>query len=316
MCSSFPNSCDQYVLKSLYNSPPSVRNLRLRQFTPALLTLQLLVSLTGSPVEGADKIQIWLNPQSIYRPESGGNYLITGLKLLERDDADRAAAQFQHCKDPSLVSSPVLVRMASAYLDAGIYDRSIECADIIIKRDKKLSSVNDLVTAYTTKAHTLISLNKRTEAATCLVQACHVKVDNPNAPFHEASEELLKLGKAAEALKLSDEGLKAVPELPFSYLSRALVLNSLKRYPEALETLNKCLAVCATAKKRYGPDCHIGFIPKVYQERAICYDKLGQPARAEADRKYVRSENNAWEDSFFADHSEIVPKAAKPKTSK
>jgi len=268
------------------------------------------------PVAAAEKIQIWLNPQFMYRPESGGKYVITGLKLLERDDVDRAAVQFQHCKDSSLVSSPVLARMSSAFLDAGMYDRSIECADTIIKRDPKLSSTNDLVTAYTTKAHALITSNKHAEAAACLVQACHVKADNPGAPWHEASEELLKLGKSSEALKLSDEGLKAVPELPFAYLSRALVLNSMKRHKEALDTLNKCLAVCAIAKKKYGPDCYIGFIPKVYQERAICYDKLGQKALAEADRKYVRSENSAWDDSFFADRTDKDPKITKSTTAR
>lgn len=288
----------------------------MRHFTSAFMATSLLVACNGTPAAAADKIQIWLNPQSIYRPESGGKYVITGLKLLERDDVDRAAAQFQHCKNPSLISSPVLARMTSAYLDAGMYDRSMECADVIIKRDPKMSSVNDLVTAYTTKAHTLITMNKHAEAAACLVKACHVKLDNPGAPWHEASEELLKLGKAQEALKLSDEGVKAVPDLPFAYLSRALVLNSMKRYQEALDTLNKCLAVCAVAKKKYGPDCYIGFIPKVYQERAICYEKLGQAARAEADRKYVRSENSAWDDSFFADRVENESKATKAKAAR
>lgn len=50
---------------------------------------------------------------------------------------------------------------------------------------------------------------KHTEAATCLAKAFHRKSGNPSAPFHQASEELLKLGKAAVALKLSAEGSKA-----------------------------------------------------------------------------------------------------------
>jgi len=290
--------------------------LRLRHLTIAILTLPLLIALSGRSAAAADKVPIWLDPRSMYLPESGGKHLITGLSILDRDDPDRAAAQFQHCKNFSLVSSPVLCRMSTAFLDAEMYDRSIECADIIIKRGKKLSSTDEIVRAYTAKAHDLIVLKKRAEAAACLVQACHVEEGYKGAPYNEASEELLKLGKTAEALKIADEGIKTVPELPFAYLARALALNSTKRHQEALDTLTKCLVMCDLAKKKYGPDCYIGFVPKVYQERAICYEKLGQPARAEADRKYVRSENNAWDDTFFAERNEKDPKAAKAKTSK
>lgn len=106
-----------------------------------------------------------------------------------------------------------------------------------------------------------------------------MRVDKRPAPYVMKAECLVPLKRYQKLLTTANDGLKLYPAHGELYYFQAVAYSNLKRYPEALKSMNTCLKLPAKRSKH-----------RYYKLRAEIHAAMGHKELAAADDKYATSD--------------------------
>jgi tetratricopeptide (TPR) repeat protein len=104
-------------------------------------------------------------------------------------------------------------------------------------------------------------------------------------------EALAIVARAPAAIEIGSDGMLQ--------LTKARCLEKLNRYEEAVSVLSKLIAEGKSKKVSYRADFVNAGLSRAFDERAKCYDKLGDKAKASADRQAQEQWSKGVENDLF-----------------
>ncbi|MBK9204332.1 MAG: tetratricopeptide repeat protein [Candidatus Obscuribacter sp.] len=216
--------------------------------------------------------------------------------LSQEQRYDEAVAIFDQIK--TLEQAPVLVvlKAAKAYSDDQRFDKSIKlCSAVIAKWPA--------VEAYKIRAGSYSALDRLSEAADDYVKLAQLKKSSAKTYYVYAGNLLVKAGRSKEALALMDKAALARggERDAAMLLVRANCYKNMGQWQKAIDVLT---AVEKSVNVDRGPSHKNkdGYYRSVcLKERALCYEKLGKHALAQADLKALNDSSRAIEDELIGD---------------
>jgi tetratricopeptide (TPR) repeat protein len=201
--------------------------------------------------------------------------------LAAGEKYEEAVSEFAKVKNIDSGSTYCLYLAARTYLEVGNYARSIELANLGLKRGKHSDFFEILAKCY--------SATKRyDEAARNFEQVAIRDPHRAHDKYVLAANVMLRANKPQQALYYAEKAPLGIPGEAdcTTRLTRGLCLEKLNRWADAITELSKAMAVCNESE---ASDKNVELanlcLCHCLQERIICYEKLGQKANAAADRK-------------------------------
>lgn len=208
--------------------------------------------------------------------------ILEAATLACNQDFERAVVAFDKTKGLAQANDQILIMAAQSYGNLVQYPKAIEYATLAIQKSHDRD-------AYKLRAGCYMAQNRFIDAAHDY-QAM-AAADPPAADSHiaKAAKAFLDAHKPQEALDMIDKylaGNGAKNGISIT-ICRTLCLEQLHRPKEALVDISR-------AVDRVNKDPKIGVFERcsymctILQERARCYDQLGQTGKAMADRERVK----------------------------
>lgn len=216
--------------------------------------------------------------------------------LAQEQRYDEAVAIFDQIK--TLEQAPVLVvlKAAKAYSDNQRFDKSIKLCSAVISKWP-------VVDAYKIRAGSYSALDRLSEAADDYVKLAQLKKFSAKTYYVYAGNLLVKAGRSKEALALMDKAAVARggERDAAMLLVRANCYKNMGQWQKAIDALT---TVEKSVNVDRGPSHKNkdGYYRSVcLKERALCYEKLGKHALAQADLKALNDSSRAIEDELIGD---------------
>jgi tetratricopeptide (TPR) repeat protein len=208
--------------------------------------------------------------------------LLEAATLACNQDFERAAVAFDKTKGLAQANDQILIMAAQSYGNMVQYPKAIECATHAIQKSHDRD-------AYKLRAGCYMAQNRFVEAARDYQAMAEIDPPAADSYIAKAAKALLDAHKPQEALNMIDKYLtgKGSKNGISITICRTLCLEQLHRPKEALADISR-------AVDRVNKDPKIGVFERcsymctILQERAKCYDQLGQTGKAMADRERVK----------------------------
>ncbi len=184
---------------------------------------------------------------------------------------------FEQIKSLQQAPKQVLLMAVTTYAEDQQYKKAIGIANIILAKE------NDLK-AYELRAGCFASSGKLVEASRDYEKCANLEASSSWRFLTKAAMMLNKTQKSEQGLALLDRAIKTPggKASPNVYLAQADCYMTLNHWQEAVVSLTEAVKL----SKNYHENAKKGgnyLLPICYKERAICYQKLGNKALAQAD---------------------------------
>jgi tetratricopeptide (TPR) repeat protein len=244
----------------------------------------------GIPANMVDGFLIYKNPSKArailaQTPRHPGDddvrQIFLASCLAAGEKYEEAASEYAKVKNIESGSTYCIYLAARTYLEVGNYARSIELANLGLKRGKHGDFFEILAKCYS-------ATGRYDEAARNFEQVAIKDPHRAHDKYVLAANVMLRANKPQDALNYAEKAPLGVPGEAdcTTRLTRALCLKKLNRWADAITELTKAIAIC---KKTQANEKNVELanlcLCHCLQERIICYEKLGQKANAAADRK-------------------------------
>jgi len=180
---------------------------------------------------------------------------------------------------------------AIAYLETGNNARALEIANRLIKR-------GDDTGAYEIRARIFASQKHYAEAASDYEQAAIHDARRAHDFYVLAANIMLRANRPSDALTYANKAPLGRPGESDcnTLLTKASCLKKLNRFSEAVAALTQAIEVCQKAEAA-NKDMQLSTVCLCHalQERILCYEKLGQTAKAAADRQTAAKVSHEFE---------------------
>jgi len=206
---------------------------------------------------------------------------------------EEAGVEFDKCTDLSDVSVEGHLQVAETYLFIEQFAQAIKILDDSIKRKPCYDSVE-------LRARCYLAQNMTAPALRDFIAAAKMRENKSRSLLARAGEILRREHKPKEALeimKAGDNTKEHATDAAF-YMAKAVCYEDLGQWDNAVESCTRAINV----SKQRGPHTFQAsqmILSRAVSERAKCYDHLGKPALAKADREFYRKFCNGIEDDML-----------------
>jgi tetratricopeptide (TPR) repeat protein len=180
---------------------------------------------------------------------------------------------------------------AIAYMETGDCARALPIANRLIQR-------GDDTGAYDIRARIFASQKRYAEAASDYEQAAMHDTRRANDFYVLAANTMLRANRPSDALTYVNKAPLGRPGEGDcnTFLTKASCLRKLNRLSEAVTALTQAIEVCRKAQAA-NKDMQLSTVCLCHalQERILCYEKLGQTAKAAADRQTAAKVSHEFE---------------------
>ncbi len=190
---------------------------------------------------------------------------------------EEAAEDFDRCSDFKDASPKHLYAVGFVYSRVDEYQKAIKFFTLVLKKLPDSES-------YFCRGDCYASLKMYDQAISDYLLAAKLSPSRRGQYLGSAAFVLRSQRKYPEAIANFTEAIKNSPIafLPSNLRARALCYQDLNRWSEAVRDYSETIKILQTVYK--GEKKSI-FLSESYFQRAKCYDKLGKPALAAADRR-------------------------------
>jgi len=208
--------------------------------------------------------------------------ILEAATLAANQDYERAVVIFDQTRGLPQAPSQIQILAAKSYGNLIQYPKAIAYATMAIKQAHEPDAYRLRAGCYMAQNH-FVAAASDYEAMAALEPGA--------APSHiaKAAKALVDANKAQEGLNLIDKYMASKGSRSAVMLGtcRALCLERLGRNQEAAEVISRELDN-VNKKKDLGVFERCSYLTSILEERAKCYDKLGQKSKAAADREQVK----------------------------
>jgi tetratricopeptide (TPR) repeat protein len=198
------------------------------------------------------------------------------LALEQRDE--QCMTLLGTVKSLDLAGPYALSRFTRVYMRTENIAKAIQMANLEIKRNYP--------GGYEHRAACYSVEHLHKEAANDYIRAAELLPDRANGFYSKAAGAMLQAQAPAEALALVNKaplGLQGMSDVSV-YLTKALCLERLNRWSDAVGSLTKAVTICQSCISEKEESIKYQLM-HCLDERAKCYEKLGKKAEAASDRR-------------------------------
>ena len=221
-----------------------------------------------------------------------GRHMWLGACLAAEQSFEEAVVELDKVSDLSGAGCQVLKHSAAAYFQTAAYEKAIKLSTLQIARCDDFDTYRTLAGCY-------LATRQYAKAAETFSRAAQKRPARAPEAYVQAASAMLVANRPAEALAycekapLADHGAAAITPL----IVKASCLEKLNRWQEAVTVLNGAMTRVKSAKG-VGPEMAETMIRGCLGDRAKCYDQLGKPLAAAADRAQLKRMSEAIEDDL------------------
>jgi tetratricopeptide (TPR) repeat protein len=212
-------------------------------------------------------------------------HLWRGLTYAHELEPEEAAVEFDQCTDFTETSLDGQFQAAFTYMGLDQCSKAIKILSTMLDKYPDCPGHAMQRQCYEARGDCYVGVGRFKEAIIDYRQAARLWPQKSQALLARAAELLRREHKCSEALALLNEAIATRGQPPeFGYLMcRASCLEELGKWPEATKDLTTVIRL-ALEGINHGGQGEFIIISRAYIERAKCYDHVGQPGLAAADR--------------------------------